>query len=118
MQKLIIDVSEHQRRINWEAVKPHIDGAIIRCGYGDDEAGQDDKWWSYNVKECERLGIPYGVYLYSYADSVAHANSEVAHAKRLLKGHKPQYPVYIDLEEERYGAFAKKAADIFCKAMK
>ena len=118
MQKLIIDVSEHQAKINWEAVKPHIDGAIIRCGYGDDEAGQDDKWWSYNVKECERLGIPYGVYLYSYADSVAHANSEVAHAKRLLKGHKPQYPVYIDLEEPRYGAFAKKAADIFCKAMK
>ena len=118
MQKLIIDVSEHQGKINWAAVKPHIDGAIIRCGYGDDEADQDDKWWSYNVKECERLGIPYGVYLYSYADSVAHANSEVAHAKRLLKGHKPQYPVYIDLEEDECGWFARKAADIFCKAMK
>ena len=118
MQKLIIDVSEHQKHIDWEKVKPKIDGAIIRCGYGDDEKSQDDKYWEYNVKECERLGIPYGVYLYSYADSDAHAKSEVAHALRLLKGHKPSYPVYIDLEEPKYGSFARRAADIFCKAMK
>lgn len=117
-QKLIIDVSEHQGKINWAALRDNIDGAIIRCGYGDDESSQDDLYWNYNVKECERLGIPYGVYLYSYADSQAHANSEVAHVKRLIKGHKPSYPVYIDLEEPRYGSFARKATDIFCKAVK
>ena len=117
-QKLIIDVSEHQGKINWAALRDNIDGAIIRCGYGDDESGQDDLYWNYNVKECERLGIPYGVYLYSYADSQAHANSEVAHVKRLLKGHKPSYPVYIDLEEGGCGHYARKAADIFCAAVK
>lgn len=118
IQKLIIDVSEHQGKIDWAALKPNIDGAIIRCGFGDDDKTQDDKQWSYNVAECERLKIPYGVYLYSYADTTAHVNSEIAHVKRLLKGHKPQYPVYIDLEESRYGNIAKKASDAFCKAIK
>lgn len=118
MQKTIIDVSEHQGKINWAAVKQHIDGVIIRCGYGDDDKSQDDMYWLYNVRECERLGIPYGVYLYSYADTVEHIKSEIEHAKRLLKGHKPQYPVYIDLEEWAYGDIATKAADMFCKAIK
>lgn len=117
MAKTIIDVSEHQGKIDWAAIKPHIDGAIIRCGYGDDDKSQDDKWWTYNVQQCEKLGIPYGVYLYSYADSEAHIKSEIAHVKRLIKGHKPQYPVYIDLEESRYGSIAKKAANEFCKAI-
>ena len=57
-----IDVSHHQERIDWEKVKADgIDFAIIRCGYGADDPAQDDKWWEYNVSECERLGIPYGV---------------------------------------------------------
>ena len=29
MQRTIIDVSEHQGVINWEKVKPHIDGKTI-----------------------------------------------------------------------------------------
>ena len=39
----VIDVSEHQGTIDWNAVKGNIDGAIIRCGYGDDISSQDDK---------------------------------------------------------------------------
>jgi hypothetical protein len=39
------------------------------------------------------------VYHYSYATSVEAAMSEAAHVLRLLKGHKPQYPVYYDLED-------------------
>ena len=62
----IVDVSEHNRNIDWAKVKASgIVGAIIRCGYGQDQTGQDDKKWLRNVSECERLGIPYGVYLYS-----------------------------------------------------
>ena len=63
-----IDVSHHQGQIDWEKVKADgIDFAIIRCGYGEDKTEYDDRWWEYNTSECERLGIPYGVYLYSYA---------------------------------------------------
>lgn len=31
---------------------------------------QDDAQWFNNVKGCEENNIPYGVYLYSYADTV------------------------------------------------
>lgn len=95
-----IDVSEHQKDINWEKVKADgIDFAIIRCGYGSDYTSQDDKYWARNVSECERLGIPYGVYIYSYAKTVEEASSEASHVLRLLKGRSLEYPVYFDMED-------------------
>ncbi len=118
-----IDVSEHNKVINWQAVKNSgIDFVIIRCGYGDDYTDQDDKTWLYNVTECERLGIPYGVYLYSYAENDDMARSEAAHALRLLAGHHPSYPVYLDLEESSMASADNAAqlasvATIFCGAM-
>ena len=115
-----IDVSEHNGKIDWEKVKNSgIDFVIIRCGYGMDLSKQDDKYWEYNVTECERWGIPYGVYIYSYADSTNRAASEADHVLRLLKGHTPSYPVYYDLEESRLEstnnrALLAKMAKIFC----
>lgn len=99
MEKFLIDVSQHQGTINWDQVKSHIDGAILRCGYGMDIASQDDKQWTRNVAECERLGIPYGVYIYSYATNTDRAKSEAQHVLRLIQGHKLSYPVYFDMEE-------------------
>lgn len=96
-----IDVSEHNRQIDWNQVKASgIEFAIIRCGYGQNYTSQDDERWSYNVSECERLGIPYGVYLYSYAKTPNAASSEADHVLRLLSGHKPTYPVYYDMEDK------------------
>ena len=117
-----IDVSAWQGNVDWEKVKASgIDFAIIRCGYGSDIKSQDDKKWARNVAECERLGIPYGVYLYSYADTDAKAKSEADHVLRLLKGHNPDYPVYYDLEDkvvEKSGRTAIiRRADIFCSAI-
>ena len=40
---MIIDVSEHNGVLNWGKLKPQIEGAILRCGYGSDKASQDDK---------------------------------------------------------------------------
>lgn len=94
-----IDVSYYQGDIDWERAKSAgVEFAVIRCGYGMDVKNQDDEKFERNVTECERLGIPYGVYLYSYADSVAKAESEAAHTLRMLNGRKPLYPVYYDLE--------------------
>lgn len=96
-----IDVSHHQGTIDWQKVKNDgIDFAIIRCGYGGNYTSYDDRQWLRNVSECERLGIPYGVYLYSYSENVEDAKSEAAHVLRLLKGHNPVYGVYYDLEDE------------------
>lgn len=116
MKKIIIDVSEHQGTINWEDVKGQIDGAILRCGFGDNITSQDDKYWKRNADECTRLGIPFGVYIYSYATSTAQAESEAQHVLRCVKGYKLSYPIYLDLEEPgtEAGAIerAKKFGDI------
>ena len=93
-----IDVSHHQGAINWDAVAGQIDFAVIRCGFGGNLTAQDDRQWSANVAACERLGIPYGVYLYSYAETDDEASDEAQHVLRLLQGHTPQLPVYLDLE--------------------
>ena len=94
-----IDVSHHQGAINWDAVAGQIDFAVIRCGFGGNLTAQDDRQWSANVAACERLGIPYGVYLYSYAETDDEASDEAQHVLRLLQGHTPQLPVYLDLED-------------------
>ena len=95
-----IDVSEHNGDINWDKVKAAgIDFVILRCGYGQDQTSQDDKKWLRNVEACERLGIPYGVYIYSYATNTTKASSEADHVLRLIQGHKLSYPVYFDMED-------------------
>ena len=118
-----IDVSYAQGVIDWEKVKASgMDYAILRCGYGSDLTKQDDAQFARNAAECERLGIPYGVYLYSYAQTVADAKSEAAHVIRLLKGRKITYPVYYDLEDANTtGKQSSKVigdiADAFCRAI-
>lgn len=101
MELKLIDVSVHQGQIDWGKVKNHIDGAIIRCGYGSDYAHQDDKRFIQDVEACIQHGIPFGVYLYSYANTINAAKSEAAHVLRLLEPYKNDlsYPVYYDLEE-------------------
>lgn len=113
MKKILIDVSEHQGKIDWEKVMYHIDGAILRCGFGSNYKRQDDKMFKRNADECTRLGIPFGVYLYSYADTMEEAKSEAAHVLRLIKGYKLAYPVYLDLEEPGTQTGAVERAQVF-----
>ena len=95
-----VDVSDHQGTINWDAVKKDgIDFAIIRCGYGKNDSSQDDKQFARNIAECERLNIPYGIYLYSYALNVESVKSEAEHALRLIKGHNPELGIWFDMED-------------------
>lgn len=95
-----IDVSSHQKIINWDIVKDQIDFAIIRCGFGNNITSQDDTYWKRNADECTRLGIPFGVYLYSYAVNLDQAQSEVEHTLRLIKDYKLEYPVFLDVEDK------------------
>ena len=99
-----IDVSSHNGDINWKLVKPQIDFAIIRLGYGDNIQGQDDRCFINNVNGCISNGIPFGVYIYSYAKNLAgneSIQSEIEHTKRQLsKISKKPFCVYIDMEDD------------------
>lgn len=113
-----IDVSQHQKQINWAVLAGEIDFAIIRCGYGSDFQSQDDKYWKTNVAACRKYGIPFGVYLYSYADTEEKAASEADHAIRLLGGMKIDLPVFYDMEDDSQKAVSSEErgrfAQIFC----
>lgn len=96
---VVIDVSGHDGLIDWDSAKEHIEGVIIRIGYDNDYAYQDDKQAVQNMDECERLGIPYGVYIYSYAMTMQETESEISHTLRMLKGHNPVRGVWFDMED-------------------
>lgn len=102
-----MDVSQWQYEIDWERVrKTDIDFAILRCAYGKNASSQDDRYFAYNVQECKRLSIPFGVYLYSYAMDVEAAVDEAEHVLRVLKENKikpsdMKYPVFYDLENSK-----------------
>lgn len=123
MSKYGIDVSKHQGVIDWGKVKAtEIEFAILRCGFGDNLTKQDDPYFTKNVSECERLNIPYGIYLYSYATTDAQIQSEIEHVLRLAKTCNPKYPVYLDLENNSQIKKGKEwitnFAIKFCKEIK
>ncbi|MEF2726448.1 MAG: GH25 family lysozyme [Collinsella sp.] len=116
-----IDVSEHQGRIDWNAVKASgIDFAILRVGFGAPSwGGRVDYQFNRNISECERLGIPYGVYIYSYAFDNQQAADEASMVIDCLSGHNPRLPVYYDLEDKTIIADGRQSgiasrAQTFC----
>lgn len=80
----IIDVSQWQGTINWQDAKDSgVQGAIIRLTYGWDN-GYDSQAVR-NMQQCKELGIPFGVYVYSYAYNNATGYDEGSYAAQLLK---------------------------------
>ena len=101
--KGVIDVSSWQNDIDWVKAKADgVEGAIIRLGYG--WGNSADKKAQRNINECKRLGIPFGIYWYSYAydANCARAEGNDVAAKLRQMGVSPndlKYPVYYDLEK-------------------
>lgn len=112
--KKIIDVSEHQKRIDWSKVSG-VDGVIIRIGYGDDDVSQDDEYVKYNLDEVERLGIPYEVYFYSYASCERQKVSEIAHIRRLIAGRNIKR-IWLDLEYRPAQNYWRRMTEAFLQA--
>ncbi|WP_418969440.1 RICIN domain-containing protein [Alloscardovia omnicolens] len=102
----VIDVSEWQGDINWDAVKSDgVQGAIIRIGYGTDAT---DKKALRNIREVQRVGLPFGVYLYSYASNWSEAWAEGTNVVSILKkagitsSQQMAMPIFYDLENWTY----------------
>lgn len=100
--KGVIDVSSWQGDIDWAKAKAGgVEGAIIRLGFG---WGNDaDAKAQRNINECKRLGIPFGIYWYSYAEDASGSRQEGNDVVSKLRqfGVRPndlKYPVYYDLE--------------------
>lgn len=88
-----IDISAWQGDINLTPYKDQF--VIIRGGY---DITVDTKAVR-NMNECERLGIPYGVYWYSYALNVEQAKAEAKKCLNLIKGRDIKVGVWFDMED-------------------
>ena len=92
-----IDVSVWNGTIDWKKVKTAgIQFAMLRGGYGTN--GKDSKF-EQNYKNAKAVGIPIGVYHYSYAKTVKAAEQEAKLCLSYIKGKQLEYPVAFDIED-------------------
>lgn len=99
-EQLVIDVSKWQGVINWQLVKDSgVYGVMLRAGYG---SGNVDPQFARNAKECNRLGIPIGVYWFSYASTPDMAETEAAYCLGAITPYKIDLPVAFDWEYDSY----------------
>ncbi len=121
MNDIIVDVSKHNGTINWPKAKAAgVVAAIIRCGYGTDKEKNDDPLYLYNMNEAKNAGVKIGVYLYSYAKDFAAAESEAAHAIRLITPFRDiiKLPIFYDVEEPGTEKGVSDRCRLFCERIK
>lgn len=116
-----IDVSKWQGNIDWKKVKTAgIEFAMLRGGYGKN-SNQKDAYFEQYYKNAKAVGMPVGVYHYSYATSVEDAKKEAEFCISYLKGKQLEYPVAFDIEDKtQISLTTERRTDIvkaFCDAM-
>lgn len=99
-----IDVSSHQKDIDWAKVKAAgIDFAIIRVGFRGYGTGEIliDEYFTKNIEGALAAGVKVGVYFFSQAINEAEAIEEAEVVIEQLKKYKSQitYPVVYDAED-------------------
>lgn len=125
-----IDVSEHQKDIDWNAVAADgIDFAMIRIAYRGYESGvlHTDAYAEANLTGAINAGIPVGAYVFSQAVTEEEAIEEAKLAIDILRKHDITYPVVFDMEVI-HGESARidpltveegtAIAEAFCKTVK
>lgn len=106
MSKKGIDISAYQGTPDFDKVKKSgIEYAILRAGWG---GGTMDKTFKRNAAECQRVGIPFGVYWFIYAASDTDAAKNAQACLNVIKGLKFDYPVWCDFEYDSVSYAAKK----------
>lgn len=101
----IMDVSRWQGDINWGKVKASglVSGVMLRAlgNSAEDKPSKPyiDPYFARNYAECQRLGIPCGVYYYCKAVNTAEADAELALLRKVLTGKTVQLPVAVDIED-------------------
>lgn len=101
-----IDISAHQKNINYKDIKAKgVDYAIVKCTEGYIVSST----WETHLNGCIGAGIKCGAYSFIVAETEDEAK---AHAKKLIttldkqKG-KLELPIYADMEAEKYNSYTK-----------
>ena len=122
-----IDVSTHQKEIDWQAVAGDgVEFAILRLGHrGYSEGGLFlDKTFEQNLRGALDAGLEVGVYFFSQAITPQEAEEEADYVLEALNGQELSFPVAFDWEpisgdEARTdgldGETVTRCAAAFCK---
>lgn len=109
--KDIIDVSRYQGTIDWSKLAGKIGGAMLKTVSTNKSFGgiYIDPQFKRNYSECKRLGIPVGVYYYTYAQDAAAVQAELAKLHQALAGKTFTLPVAVDVEDNKLKALSADA---------
>lgn len=97
------------------AAKQKVDGVMLKTVSTNRKLSKRtdglyiDPQFERNYAESKRLGIPVGVYYYTYAVSRAGADAELAMLKSALTGKTFELPVAVDVEDNKLHSLGKQA---------
>ena len=109
MEKTIMDVSRHQGVIDWDKVKASgkVDGVMLKTVSTNGRLSKRkdglyiDPTFERNYAECKRVGLPVGVYYYTYATDKQMADAELDLLKTALTGKTFELPISVDVEDNK-----------------
>lgn len=108
--KRVYDFSVHNGLIDWDMVKQAgVDFVMLRAGYGKNNI--DERFYD-NATACMRLGIPFGIYWFSYAYTDDMAEKEAEYALEAVKKYKLECPIAYDLEYDTVRYAGTKGIEI------
>ena len=115
--KIIMDVSRWQGRIDWDTVKRSgkIDGVMLKAVSTNRKLSKRkdglyiDPTFERNYAECKRVGLPAGVYYYTYATDKEMADAELALLKTALTGKTFELPISVDVEDNKIKKMSTQA---------
>lgn len=112
MERKGLDISSYQRGINFDVVKSNVDFLILRAGFtgwgGDGTNKNKDSCFEDFYSKSKARGIPVGAYWYSCANTYEKGKAEAEYLyNNCLKGKQFEYPIYMDVEEDRHQQVGK-----------
>lgn len=111
-----MDVSRWQGDINWDTVKASgkVEGVMLKSVSTNYKLSKRkdglyiDPTFERNYAECKRVGLPVGVYYYTYATDKEMADAELALLKTALTGKTFELPISVDVEENKIKKLSTK----------
>ncbi|MDD2495609.1 MAG: GH25 family lysozyme [Candidatus Absconditabacteria bacterium] len=112
MERKGLDISSYQRGINFDVVKSNVDFLILRAGFtgwgGDGTNKNKDSCFEDFYNQSKARGIPVGAYWYSCANTYDKGRAEAEYLyNNCLRGKQFEYPIYMDVEEDRHQQVGK-----------
>ena len=113
----IMDVSRWQGSIDWDKVKASglVSGVMLKAVSTNRKLSKRkdglyiDPTFERNYAECKRVGLPVGVYYYTYATNKDMADAELALLKTALTSKTFELPISVDVEDNKIKKLSTQA---------